>query len=878
MKKITTLLALAFTLCASAQTDVTYKIQNPSFENNGAEGWTNTNLVPQTNTSFKEKQGNVYMEKWTSAGNSAAPANIKQTVKNLVKGKYKLTVAAQNIQQNNSAEQTGAYIYAKNILTKQVVTVAADYSVEFDLATTSTPIGFAADNATGNWIACDNFRLTFLSTTPDIVTALIETAKEQFNKKLNDAAINALNKAIKDAEDAIAGNVEDLTGVANALQDTYTDAQTITKAYTNLRNIIVKANLLVGKKMNAATETALNNALAAANNALETTDNDPIALGEALQKAYDEANASIAAYEKFIKVIEKAESYYDASKKGAAEYAATVAIARDMYDNGTATNEDITEQTKTLERAQLEFNLANVTGNAADAPEVTETNHYVVTGATEAMVRATFKGDNIIEKGVCWSTSHNPTVLDDRTTKNLSLNGTIIHVKGLNYSTEYYVRPYAINANYQVGYGDEVKIVTHPMGTCSWSWDEGAPDDAANTRCRNAMKETIDYFNEWTGIKGFFLSGHYGAGTPTADCSYGGWMRIGPKASYQAIGTVIHETGHGVGVGTSDRWWDSNVHDWKWFGREANQIYSFLENKEADPYHSDFCMVGDGTHGWGSSASYDWFVNGADKDKHQELQYIGGCALLYGLFIDGLCPTNGYKNGLSGYTYNFEEGKKYYLMNKDAECGLGEGLLTLLSDDEICWRPVLLENEIPESAAWYFEYDAKAGYYSIRNASNGKYLYHTNGSSYLKFKDVADKSKLSSAEQFQFMPDRKDVTIGKGDAAITTHGYWITWNGGNNVALKATAISGTKDYGTTVAGSFDYSDKATKQQWIIISEDEIKDYHFIANPTGIKTPSVTNGEKVISDIYSADGRKNQSFTKGVNIIRYSDGTVKKVIK
>ena len=86
-------------------------------------------------------------------------------------------------------------------------------------------------------------------------------------------------------------------------------------------------------------------------------------------------------------------------------------------------------------------------------------------------------------------------------------------------------------------------------------------------------------------------------------------------------------------------------------------------------------MIGEAVHGWGNKATYDWFVNGADKDKHLELQYLGGCCLLYALFIDGLCPTYNYPNGLSGYTYNFDSEKKYYLMCKNADYGLGSGLL-----------------------------------------------------------------------------------------------------------------------------------------------------------------------------------------------------------
>ena len=297
-----------------------------------------------------------------------------------------------------------------------------------------------------------------------------------------------------------------------------------------------------------------------------------------------------------------------------------------------------------------------------------------------------------------------------------------------------------------------MKLVTHPQGTCTGSWDNGAPTEAANTRCRNAINETIEYFNQWTGIKGFNLSGHYGASTPTADCSYGGWMRIGPNAGNQAIGTVIHETGHGVGVGTSARWKDTNVHNWKWYGHEANEVYSFLENKDADPYNSEFCMVGDGTHGWGASASYDWFVNGADKDKHLEYQYIGGCALLYGMFIDGLCPTSSYSNGIAGYTYNFDDSKYYYIMNKSDQCGLGDALLSQRLSYASLKNYISTGTEIDETAAWTLEYDPQTSLYSFKNVATGRYLSRASSEAGLKI-----LAKPTATEKFQLMPDRTDV-------------------------------------------------------------------------------------------------------------------------
>ena len=218
----------------------------------------------------------------------------------------------------------------------------------------------------------------------------------------------------------------------------------------------------------------------------------------------------------------------------------------------------------TISKAEFALNLANATPGDGLEPKVTKTNTYVPTGATEALMRATMTGTNILERGVCWSKEHNPTVLDDRTTEYWTLNGNIYHITGLEPATVYYLRPYVMNKTYTVAYGEEVKIVTHPKGNCTGTWDNGAPTAEANDRCRTAINQTIAYFNEWTGIKGFTLSGHYGASTQTADCSYGGWMRIGPNAGNQAIGTVLHETGHGVGVGTSTRYADTNLHNWKW--------------------------------------------------------------------------------------------------------------------------------------------------------------------------------------------------------------------------------------------------------------------------------------------------------------------------
>lgn len=796
--------------------DKTEYIANPSFED-GTKGWTCDGLVTQTNSSFKKKAGSTYIEKWVSLGNKVGDASVSQTI-TLPNGVYVLTVGAQNLNQASSAQKcTGVVIFADDSETD--VYTPADYCVKFTNLTGEAVIGYRAVAATGNWLAVDNFRLSLVGY---ITESTLMTEMQRL--------------------------------IANA--ESVQSSMMSRKAADELATALAQA-----KAITAASEEA-----------------DIQAAVKAIKAAIKQAGESVADYNALVESIGKAETAYDAEKNEAEALLAEIDKAKALAQDADAKAEDLYVEIEQLDKAVLAFNIANATAGTGTAPAVTFTHKYVATGATEALVRATMTGSNILERGVCWSTEHNPTVLDNRTTKSFSLNGYIYHIKGMKPATVYYVRPYVMNSTYTVAYGDEIKIVTHPKGGCTWSWNEGAPDEAANTRCRNAIKQTIDYFNEWTGIRGFHLSGNYGSSTPTADCSYGGWMRIGPNSAYQAIGTVLHETGHGVGVGTHWIWYNcadtrENTSSGKWLGREANDVLNFLENKVSDGLY----FTGDRTHGWGSNASYDWLVNGADKDKHSELQYIGGMCILYGLFIDGLCPTNSHVNGIAGYTYNFDDSKKYYLMNKHADRGLGEGLLAQNNSALVGWKPCLASESVSDSAAWYLEFVPSLGYYRLKNAATGKYLSHTTSSTYMSLKQT---STPSATEQFQLMPDRTDVTVGVGSSAFSTHGYWLTWNDGSNKAMGAKTYIEKLGYGMLEQATFNYSNSATAQQWIIFSEDELEAYRQAAIATGIESVSLNegsaDGSKTVVGIWSADGVAKSKTGKGLNIIRYSDGSTKKV--
>ena len=132
------------------------------------------------------------------------------------------------------------------------------------------------------------------------------------------------------------------------------------------------------------------------------------------------------------------------------------------------------------------------------------------------------------------------------------------------------------------------------------------------------------------------------------------------------------------------------------------------------------------------------------------------------------------------------------------------------------------------------------------------------------------------------MPDRTDITIGTGSDKLTTHGYWFTWfdsNRNSNVAMEANALI-SLGYGTIAQKTFNYSNSATAQQWIIISEDELAAYQAAAISTGIHSLHLdddsVDGNRTVTGIFTPGGLQLQEVQRGINIIRYSDGTKKKV--
>jgi len=68
-------------------------------------------------------------------------------------------------------------------------------------------------------------------------------------------------------------------------------------------------------------------------------------------------------------------------------------------------------------------------------------------------------GNNITVRGVCWSTSQNPTTADPKTSESGAMGSFTSNITGLAAGTNYYIRAYATNAS-GTSYGNQVTVRT----------------------------------------------------------------------------------------------------------------------------------------------------------------------------------------------------------------------------------------------------------------------------------------------------------------------------------------------------------------------------------------------------------------------------------
>lgn len=772
--------------------DVTHYIINPNFESSFT-GWTNSEMATQTNNSFPLKDGNIYIEKWVSRGSNVPDVSIQQELTGIPNGMYKLTAATGNIQQlvdgstqNISAiPQTGAFLFAGH--ESVAVDTMKDRSVDFIVVDNKVTIGFKTENGTGNWVTCDNFRLNFLgfdvNEIGELVTEQIEKAQALLAQKMQNSAKQTLENAISQAQQALA------------------------------------ANPLVADDLLAA-YTLLFDAVGAATVSIEAYN--------ALQTAIDSALVV----------------YADGSGKEADNLQNVITDAQNTAANLDATLDAIYESTSETYKAIFAYYLENATGTP---PNVT-TNPNYARGATAAFGRSIVSGittADILERGFCWSTNPNPTIFDNRTTKYFSNNGNIYHIENLEPATVYYMRAYAISKAYAVGYGEAIKVITLPKGKVTYTLTNSVTESGEHhQRIASAMESAVDYWNNLTSIQGHQLTVYYSSGTPTAEASYGGYMKFGSGESYQRTGTALHEMDHTIGVGQHSYWYgpDSPLRAestrGKWLGDRANAVLQFLENDNTA------YMTGDGVHMWASSPSRTclaYGINGAHEDDASELLYIGNTLITQALGEDGLPPTGGFTT--PAYTFEHKDGEKYYIKNEAQSRGRDTSFLIEDESGNLVYKAMSSEEVLlNDKAAWYFSFNPSTGYYRIQNAKTDKYFtYKSSGTNGI---GLVSKTTPASSESFQLMMARIDTKTGSNDNTFTKRAFWIVCP---EKKLNPSCFVANAN-GTTSASTFSIANSATTQRWLLLNAGEVTTFE-----ASVSALPETNAKKTIFKIINCEG-------------------------
>ena len=711
--------------------DMTSLIKNPSFETGDLTGWKNEGMATQANNVFSIKQGTWYVERWTGRGGAVGDARLSQKLINTPAGRYRLTAAAQNIQEDTpNAAQTGAWIFAGTHT--KAVTVRGTYTLEFVQAADVMEIGFEAEGATGNWLAVDNFKLEYISDDLNDVraelAALIAKAQAVAAQRINSTAQQALNAAIEGAQAALNAD-SGIPAASTALEEAYATAVASQEVFARLATAIANANIELS---------------------------DPTA------------------------------TLKD-------DYRAAINTAQGIYNAETTTDEQAEAAIAALAEATFAFKVLN--GTSSGTPPTVTTDPRFIRGCTWAFGRSTVSGSNILEEGFCWSEQPDPKVTDHRTTEYINQAGKIYWLRDLKPATIYYMRAYAITKDYAVGYGDVIKVVTVPKGTVG-HWYNNGGDEATNDRINYAINLSMDYYwNNLTSIHDFGISVNYSPGTPTADCSYGGWMRVGESASYQQPGTIMHEAFHGIGVGQHSMWWNGEMraggNRGVWLGDRVTEAVRFWDNS------ATAVIDGDDMHLW------PYGCNGAHEDTHSDNLYCMMGILAQALNEDGLPASAAIGYALPYYAFNHEEGVKYYIKNEDENRGLHSAYLVETTSHTLQWKTMDAEEALEnDAAAWYLTFTPGNQYYQLRNAATGYYMTYSSG---IK---TAMHATPTAADNFHLMRGRVDVEGHRG--------YYIIHpeSSANPPVLNAAAN------GNTATAQWNIAKSATTQRWLILTADE----------------------------------------------------------
>ncbi len=127
----------------------------------------------------------------------------------------------------------------------------------------------------------------------------------------------------------------------------------------------------------------------------------------------------------------------------------------------------------------------------SSGPPIVETTVAELMSNTSASSggNITYSNEVVSQRGVCWSTNPNPTLNDNYTDDGTGIGSYTSLIDGLEFSTEYYYRAYAINS-IGIAYGEEMTFSTAPIG-------DGTQQDPHQISCFEDLMWLSENSNFW---------------------------------------------------------------------------------------------------------------------------------------------------------------------------------------------------------------------------------------------------------------------------------------------------------------------------------------------------------------------------------------------
>ena len=237
--------------------------------------------------------------------------------------------------------------------------------------------------------------------------------------------------------------------------------------------------------------------------------------------------------------------------------------------------------------------------------EVTDFNHFYAMGGGEVVANG---GLDIIERGICWSTSPNPVTTGNKLTAGTGMGTFECRMMSLFGNTTYYVRAFAANAA-GMSYGNEVTFTTSPHPNTAPEGSIPSLFSISETQQVFFSKGNLQYqasSNTWR-----FAEHQYDfvGGTQYGE-EYGNVYENGVKCDNSLISPTYSGWIDLFGWATSG--WNNNNHYYQpWDTESTNSTIDGYGYGYFDGEYANYSMTGDAANcDWGV---YNAIINGGNE-------------------------------------------------------------------------------------------------------------------------------------------------------------------------------------------------------------------------------------------------------------------------